>query len=65
MTGCRGRLDWHAVEMMLAAGATLTCRCGHVIRGMPKVPARCPRCGADLKSAVFCWEIIIPEREGA
>jgi predicted amidophosphoribosyltransferase len=63
MTGCRGRLPWSVVEQLLAAGATLTCRCGHRITGLPGVPGRCPRCGADLERAEFCWEIVDPPGE--
>jgi DNA-directed RNA polymerase subunit RPC12/RpoP len=65
MTGCRGRLPWNVVEQLLAAGAALTCKCGHKISGLPKIRGRCPRCGADFERAEFCWEIAIPERERA
>jgi predicted amidophosphoribosyltransferase len=63
MTGCRGRLPWHVVEMLLVTGVTLTCKCGNVIRGLPKTRGRCPHCGADLEHAEFCWEIADPPRE--
>jgi predicted amidophosphoribosyltransferase len=65
MTGCRGRLPWSIVEHMLMSGATLVCRCGHRIVGLPKIRGRCPHCGADLERAEFCWEIVIPEKERA
>ena len=62
MTGCRGRLPWSVAEQLLMAGATLRCRCGNAILGLPKIPGRCPRCGADLERAEFCWELADPPR---
>lgn len=51
------------VEHLVMHGATFTCYCGHAISGVPRLPKRCPKCGAEIPRPTMCvWLGDLPHR---